>query len=265
MSRDMSKEEFLDLCKERSYSVVKHNDLIQKSRFDLSLQEQKIILYIISKIKPGDKDFETFEFKIKDFCRVCGIDDDSGKNYSALKEAIKNLADKSVWVALDNGVGTLLRWIDYVTIYKRSGKVTIKINDVMKPYLLQLKKHFTTFDYYYIIAMQGKYSPRLYEILKSYQSLRQCGFDIERFKLLLGVVKYPAFANFKQKVLDPSVSDINTYSDISVAYELEKQGRKYYWIKFTITPKYEIGNGETLKMWKNIDSVVGGVFGTAKK
>ncbi len=38
----------------RNYKVVKSNDLIQKSRFNLSLQEQKIILYLISKVKPED-------------------------------------------------------------------------------------------------------------------------------------------------------------------------------------------------------------------
>jgi len=36
-------------------SLVKHNDLIQNARYNLSVQEQKIILYLISKIKPGQQ------------------------------------------------------------------------------------------------------------------------------------------------------------------------------------------------------------------
>jgi plasmid replication initiation protein len=220
---------------------------------------------LISKIKPEDLELKEYTFDIQDFCKICGMDFKNGANYKNVKNTLQGLRDKSIWVKLDDRTEATLAWIDYVIIQKGSGKVTIKINDLMKPYLLQLKKHFTVFDYYFVIAMQGKYSLRLYEILKSYQSLRQCGFDIERFKLLLGAVTYSAFADFKRRALDTAVSDLNTYSDIRVSYELQKQGRKYYWIKFTITPKYELGSGETIQMWKNIDSVVGGVFGTAKK
>ena len=50
--------------------VVKANDLIQKSRFNLSLQQQKIVLYLISQITPYDEEFKLYEFSILDFCRI---------------------------------------------------------------------------------------------------------------------------------------------------------------------------------------------------
>ena len=34
--------------------VVKSNELIRKNRFSLSLTEQRIVLYLISKIKPNE-------------------------------------------------------------------------------------------------------------------------------------------------------------------------------------------------------------------
>ncbi|MCL2593380.1 MAG: replication initiation protein, partial [Defluviitaleaceae bacterium] len=102
----------------RNYKVVKANDLIQKSRFQLSLQEQKIILYIISKIKPTDEDFIIQNFSIIEFCKVCGIDSDNGKNYKNIKEAIKTLADKSLWLLLDSGSEALIRWINKAWINK---------------------------------------------------------------------------------------------------------------------------------------------------
>ena len=43
-----------NLDKERDYYVVKANQLITKSRYSLSLQQQKILLYFISQIKPED-------------------------------------------------------------------------------------------------------------------------------------------------------------------------------------------------------------------
>ena len=81
----------------RKNTVVKANDLIQKSRFSLSLQQQKIVLYLISQIKPYDEDFKVYSFDIKEFCKVCGIDSDGGKTYAELKEQIKAIRDKSLF------------------------------------------------------------------------------------------------------------------------------------------------------------------------
>ena len=64
------KEHYLVVKDQR---VVKSNDLIQKSRFDLSLQEQKIILYLISQITPYDEEFKLYEFSITDFCKILAI------------------------------------------------------------------------------------------------------------------------------------------------------------------------------------------------
>ena len=74
----------------RSYKVIKSNDLIQKARFDLSVQEQKIILYLISKIKPEDDKLTIIKFTVKEFCSVCGINL-SGKNYNDINNVIQTL------------------------------------------------------------------------------------------------------------------------------------------------------------------------------
>ena len=95
----MKKEErYLEI---RHGTVVKANELIQKSRFSLSLQQQKIVLYLISQISPFDEDFKLYEFSIAEFCKVCGIDDTNGKNYIDLKQAIKEIADKSLWITFE--------------------------------------------------------------------------------------------------------------------------------------------------------------------
>lgn len=46
-----------EMMDSRQMFVVKANALIQKSRFSLSLQQQKIVLYLISKIQPNDEEF----------------------------------------------------------------------------------------------------------------------------------------------------------------------------------------------------------------
>ena len=45
-----------------------------------------------------------------------------------LKAAIKEIADKSLWVRLDNGKQTLLRWIEKPYIDEGKGTVEIRLD-----------------------------------------------------------------------------------------------------------------------------------------
>jgi len=223
--------------------VVKANTLIQKSRFSLSAQQQKIILFIISQIEPYDDDFKLYQFKITDFCKVCGIDP-HGDIYPLLKEQIKTISDKSLWIELDNGKETLLRWIEKPYIDSNSGTIEIKLDKDMKPFLLQLKEKFTEYDLIYTLNFKSKYSIRLYEYLKSihYKKLKKYEFeiDIHRFQKLLDS-DYKEFRDFHSRVLKPAQKEINELSDILFNYELIKDGRKTTAIHLIIETK-DIGD-----------------------
>ena len=49
----------------RNELVVKHNDLLRKSRYTLSANEQKIIIYLVSKINADDKELKE---RYKEYC-----------------------------------------------------------------------------------------------------------------------------------------------------------------------------------------------------
>lgn len=236
---------------ERHYSVVKSNKLIQQTRYSLSTTEQKIILYLLTKIKPEDDAFQTYEFQIRNFCDVCGINY-SGKNYTDLKAAIKKLADKSLWVKTDDGGEALLRWVDDPYIESKKGTFQIRIGTHMRPYLLNLKEHFTKYEIYYILAMKSQYSIRVYELLKSYEYQGRIEFEISVFKKLIDAEKYQRHADFTRFVLNIALKEINEFGDIHISYELTKEGRAYKFISFTIRSKAEIS--ERLETWQKIES-----------
>ena len=87
-------EELYELAEERNQLVVKHNSLIQKTRYSLSTQQQKIILYLISKIKPDDDELKEYDFvKVSRTCLV---------NINELVH-IKALANSRLEAELSNG------------------------------------------------------------------------------------------------------------------------------------------------------------------
>lgn len=238
----------------RNYKVVKSNKLIQESRFQLALQEQKIILYLISKIKPEDMALKEHIFEIRDFCKICGSETNSGANYKYIKKTLKELRDKSIWITLDNGSETTLAWIDKVTINRNSGAVTIKIDDMMIPYLLQLQERFTSYELLYTLAMRSQYGIRLYELLKSYEYQRRKIFDINELKKLLSAENYTRFPDFRRYALDIAMREINDLSDLTVTYEIIKEGRKYAKIEFSMKIKKDMR--ERLETWARIDEVI---------
>lgn len=225
----------------RNKTITKANELIQKSRFNLSLQQQKIVLYLISQITPYDDEFKLYDFNIQEFCRVCGIDFSSGKNYQDLKDAVKEIRDKSIWVTLADGRETTLAWIEKPYIDPGSGVIQIRLDEDMKPYLLQLKQNFTSYEILWTLHFKSKYTIRLYELIKSIHfhdlDFYERIYPLDDLKKLLGAETYKTYQTFKERVLKRAVQEINDYSDKTVSYEVIKSGRSVSKIKFIISSK----------------------------
>jgi plasmid replication initiation protein len=99
--------------------------------------------------------------------------------------------------------------------------------------------------------MKSKYSIRIYEILKSYENLSEYTFEIDTLKKMLHAEKYEMYKDFRVKVIDAAVKEINDFGDISISYTIMKKGKKADKIKFKITPKKEIK--ERIETFKKIE------------
>lgn len=228
---------------ERQMKVYKRDDMIQHARFKLTVQEQRCILYAISKIKPEDTALNEYQFELKDFYALCGVEKDT---YTELKKILRGLSDKSWWAEIDDkGTESVLRWFNVVHTNKKSGKVTIKFHEDMMPFLIQLAEQareqgifYTQYQLKYILPMQSQYSPRLYELLKSYQkNNREWFFETDKLKALLDCKNYKNFNDFKRFALDPAVREINEFTDLDIAYDTEHEGRKVTRVNFFLAEK----------------------------
>lgn len=226
---------------ERKELVVKANDLIQRSRFSLTLQQQKIVLYLISKIRPDDTDFKRYTFSIPDFCRVTGVSRPRGTDYAAFKADIKAISDKSLWVTREDGSETLVRWIAKPTIRKDSGTIEVQLDEDMKPFLLQLRQNFTVYELIYTLHFRSKYSVRLYELVKSihFHELETYSrtYLLDDLRRMLDAINYNQYRDFRTRVLEPAVKEINEFSDKNVKYRAIKRGRSVAHIELTISTK----------------------------
>lgn len=233
---------------ERSQFVVKSNALIQKTRYELTLEEQRLLLYIISKIKPEDEKLKLYEFTIRDYCEVCGINIDAVPDmYNYIKRTITTLKSRTFWLKQEKD-GTeeevTVQWIGKAKMKKGSGVVSIKLDDDLIPYLLELKGLYTQYQLINVLPMKGKYSARLYEILRAElprdKRYREVTYSLGELQDRLGITgesgksyrKNPTM--FRKFVMDGALEEIALYTDIAASVEYIKHARRIDQVRIEI-------------------------------
>lgn len=97
--------------------------------------------------------------------------------------------------------------------------------------LLSTSIHWAALSRKAILAFEGRYSLRLYEIVSLRGGLKfkkQDRFDLDDFRRRLGVEpdKLVSWIHFRQRALDPAIAEVNQLSGLEVSYEVVKTGRK---------------------------------------
>lgn len=225
--------EYLD----RNYIVKKSNYFIMNCNYDLSLEEQKIILTLASMVQPEDEDFKPYKFMISDFMKLINVN--TKTKYIEIPKITKELMKKVFEI---NEGDTLIQtaWLSSATYKKGSGIVELEFSPKLKPYMLKLNSMFTQYKLENILTMKSKYSPRIYEILKCNEFKKQGYIELEiedLRKLLKAENVYPLYANFKQKLLKSTQKELKEKTDISFEFEEIKTGRKVTALRFYIKSK----------------------------
>ena len=217
----MESREVLDA---KSMLVVKENELIQRASYNLTMEEQKMLCYVISKIKPTDKEFERYTISASDFAEVCGIN--KANVYRDFKKMIESFDSKSQWIKIGDD-NVLFRTFTEAEYNEKKGSLTVLLNSRLKKYLLDIGKHgqYTKYELWNILSLKSKYSIRLYELFRSYSYQQEKEFDIDDLKSLLCAEQYKSFGNLKQRVLDNAINEINIFTDLKVTYETKKAGK----------------------------------------
>jgi len=196
-----------------------NEDLIE-SRYKLTTNEQKILLFIISKIIQSDKDI--YKFYINEIEDLIGIED--------FKNIITDLQKRIVFIKEKNKYYQF-NWISSAVI--DDNLIEIGIDPKFKYFLLNLNKD----DFFNnIIQLKSIYSIRLYRILRNNRSESKVYYKLDDLKRKLGldIQKYKKYGSFKKSILERAKNEINKNENTEIHFQIEgkTESRKVIGVTF---------------------------------
>ena len=221
--------------------VVQHNRLVE-GRYDLTLQEIRLIFWLISEIKPNDKSFKTYRVPIKELAEFVGIE--KNKNiYQQMIDITARLMSRVVRVWSDNKKTLeLMHWVSYAKYEEGAGYADFRLSDDLVPYLIELKKNFTKHDLFFTLRMKSVYAVRIYTLLKQYEKIGERTITINELREYCGIIpkQYSLYADLRINLIMMAQREINTKTDIRFDYFEIKTGRKVTALRFVIDKNKQV-------------------------
>ena len=226
--------------------VVKDNLLINAS-YNLEVTEQRLILLAIINARQtgnGITADSKLEIHASDYASRFDVTNDGA--YRALKNAVLNLFDRQFSFKEEdkNGkIGTVKsRWVSRIKYIDDSATLEITFAPDVVPLITRLEQHFTSYQIKQVAQLTGKYAIRLYELLIAWREVGKVPqINLAEFRNKIGVEddEYMRMSDFKIRVLEPSIKQINEHTDITVTYEQHKKGRTITGFSFKFKQKQQ--------------------------
>lgn len=179
-----------------------------------------------------------------DALRYAEVFDTTRQNgYLMMKEAEDTLFNRRFSYIDDEGKLVKSRWLSQVRYLDDEGAIEVVFTPAVVQGITRIdgaEEFFTKYLLEQTATMTSNYSVRLYELLVQWKQAKKTPmFELQEFRGQLGVEddEYKAMSNFKIRVLDLAVDEINEKSDLNINYSQKKKGRKIIGFTFTVHEK----------------------------
>ncbi|MDO7877718.1 replication initiation protein [Hymenobacter sp. ASUV-10] len=219
--------------------VVQHNALVN-ARFDLTTNEARLFMALLSRVQRHDTAFSKCQVTVREVMGGTA----SKNSYEQMRRMLKDFGGRTLVVEQLGQDGklqkqpsfTVLPLLAYATYVKGEGLIEAQFNDLLLPYLLQLRDNFTKAQLTELLKLKSANSYRIYWLLREYASFGKRIIRLSELKAILGLEQeYDRFNNFRARVLERAKAEL-AETDLPFTYEAIKEGREVVEIKFLFPP-----------------------------
>lgn len=190
----------LEIEKINKRNVIRLSNSMNTIVYNLSAVALDILYSLFANIRREDEELFAYEITIKELENKLG----RKINKNSLTNALNELAENEVYFLFNPEIKfKLLEVCEHIVA---DSILTIKLNDMLKEYLLNLEKEFFKINLNSFLKLKNRYSKILYCILCQYKNMKKIKIKVEDLKKLLDVpITLNSYGNFKQRVLNPTL------------------------------------------------------------
>ncbi len=209
--------------------LIQHNSLIT-ARYEMSAAEKNITYMLLDQLEEDDPTDKVYYISIKEMEELTGRE----LKYGQLKSSTEKLISRVYNIPEGNdllqvGMMSSARYV------KGSGRIAIRIDPEVRPYLFNLKSNFTQIAFYVVMTLKSKYAKRIYEMLSQFRNQKAMYISVEELRTRLGLTdKYASWAKFTDKVLSVAEQELKEHGDLYFTYTAKKEGRRFTHLTFNI-------------------------------
>lgn len=233
----MEKERKLDT--RESLKVVTSNSFITAKGLDsMTLKARKLFYLTISQCKKNDKEFYEYRIPVKAFAEMMGIDESNV--YREADKITDELLKASLKVVSQEK--TMKMPVTSLCEYSENGSIRIELNPRMTEILLNIKGSFSQPLLSDFMKMRSPYSMAIWHLFQREMHSKKPDSDTPvRFYISLDELrevtgtqnKLKQLVQFKERVLDKAIREIEENCLAKITYENVKDSRTVKGFDFT--------------------------------
>lgn len=229
-----------------SDQVIRQHNAITEARSEFTAPELDIVYSIFVQCKDDDPIEKTYIVSLQELqqgLKKIG----RGLNKEQFEEATKKLISRVYSIEEESGdflQVNLVASAKHIRNNNGNDLVELELSPDIRPYLFQLKRNFTAFQFRMALSLRSKFSKRIYEMLSQHKEEGIMKITVEKLKFRLGLInpttkeeQYKEWSTFSAQVLEVAKKELQLYTNIAFTYTLQKTGRKFTTITFHIRTK----------------------------
>lgn len=192
------------------YSVVA-NELIRHHQ-SMTLREMQLLQLVISNVVKGDDEFYVYTTNVTELSKFLGIRPQS--LYRDLDEITDRLMKR---IIKDNINGEIVKthWVETCAYNPNTKKVTMRLSNDLKPYLLGLQRFYSQIDVNTLISFKTYYALRMYQIIVcefGEKGKEEFYFSCDEIRTLFEIPKtrYKLNADLIRRTIKPALDELNS-------------------------------------------------------
>lgn len=229
------------------YKMVSKANALIESCYTINLVAQRVIILAIIEAREQGSMAEIggiHHIKASDYEKHFECDKTTA--YRSLKSACESLYESEfVWTDKDAKGRDKInksRFVQRASYCEGGGYVEVMFGNDVIPLITRLSEKYTEYELKQIKDLNSMYALRMFELLMQWLSVGKTPqITIENLRTRLGVEEheYKTMGNFKSRVLDYAIQEVNNNTNITVAYEQHKEGRRIvgFTFKFKVKTK----------------------------